>query len=114
MKAAGVPADQWTFTGPAKVTESQEEAVDAILGGRIQPGDVVVVRYEGPKGGPGMAAVRNGLIKAQAAGADTVLDGFHTSRRNESRIARGCIGNRGDSIQRGLPRCLRRSLVRVG
>ncbi|MCL2736571.1 MAG: dihydroxy-acid dehydratase [Propionibacteriaceae bacterium] len=54
VKTAGVPADQWIFTGPAKVTESQEEAVDAILNGRIQPGDVVVVRYEGPKGGPGM------------------------------------------------------------
>jgi len=54
VKTAGVPEDQWTFRGPAKVTESQEEAVEAILGGRIQPGDVVVVRYEGPKGGPGM------------------------------------------------------------
>jgi len=54
IKTAGVPEDQWTFTGPAKVTESQEEAVDAILHGRIQAGDVVVVRYEGPKGGPGM------------------------------------------------------------
>jgi dihydroxy-acid dehydratase len=54
VKTAGVPEDQWTFEGTAKVTESQEEAVDAILGGRIEPGDVVVVRYEGPKGGPGM------------------------------------------------------------
>jgi dihydroxy-acid dehydratase len=54
VKTAGVPADQWVFTGTAKVTESQEEAVDAILGGRIEAGDVVVVRYEGPKGGPGM------------------------------------------------------------
>ncbi|MCL2483115.1 MAG: dihydroxy-acid dehydratase, partial [Propionibacteriaceae bacterium] len=54
VKTAGVPAEQWQFTGPAKVTESQEEAVDAILHGRIQAGDVVVVRYEGPKGGPGM------------------------------------------------------------
>ncbi|MDR0415777.1 MAG: dihydroxy-acid dehydratase [Propionibacteriaceae bacterium] len=54
VKTAGVPAGQWTFTGRAKVTESQEEAVEAILGGRIEPGDVVVVRYEGPKGGPGM------------------------------------------------------------
>jgi dihydroxy-acid dehydratase len=54
VKTAGVPAQQWTFTGPAKVAESQEEAVESILGGRIQPGDVVVVRYEGPKGGPGM------------------------------------------------------------
>jgi dihydroxy-acid dehydratase len=54
VKTAGVPAEQWTFTGPAKVTESQEEAVAAILSGQIKPGDVVVVRYEGPKGGPGM------------------------------------------------------------
>ena len=54
VKTAGVPENQWTFTGPAKVTESQEEAVDAILHGRIEPGDIVIVRYEGPKGGPGM------------------------------------------------------------
>lgn len=54
VKTAGVPEDQWTFTGPAKVSESQEEAVDAILNGRIVAGDVVVVRYEGPQGGPGM------------------------------------------------------------
>jgi dihydroxy-acid dehydratase len=49
-----VPEHQWTFTGPAKVAESQEEAVEMILGGAIVEGDVVVVRYEGPKGGPGM------------------------------------------------------------
>ncbi|MDR0416580.1 MAG: dihydroxy-acid dehydratase [Propionibacteriaceae bacterium] len=54
VKTAGVPAEQWAFTGRAKVCESQEEAVEAILGGRIEAGDVVVVRYEGPKGGPGM------------------------------------------------------------
>ena len=54
VKTAGVPAAQWTFSGRAKVCESQEEAVAAILGGRIEPGDIVVVRYEGPKGGPGM------------------------------------------------------------
>ncbi len=54
VKSAGVPEDQWVFSGPAKVTESQEEACEAIINGRIQAGDVVVVRYEGPKGGPGM------------------------------------------------------------
>lgn len=54
VKTAGVPEEQWRFTGTAKVCESQEEAVEAILGGRIEPGDVVIVRYEGPKGGPGM------------------------------------------------------------
>lgn len=54
VKTAGVPDDQWTFRGPAKVHESQEDAIDAILGGMIVPGDLVVVRDEGPKGGPGM------------------------------------------------------------
>ncbi|HET6966387.1 MAG TPA: dihydroxy-acid dehydratase, partial [Acidimicrobiales bacterium] len=54
VKTAGVPDDQLVFRGPARVTESQEEAVDAILAGDVQPGDVVVVRYEGPRGGPGM------------------------------------------------------------
>jgi len=54
VKTAGVPEHQWTFRGPAKVAESQEEAVEMILGGKIVAGDCVVVRYEGPKGGPGM------------------------------------------------------------
>lgn len=54
VKTAGVEEELLTFTGPAKVFESQEEAVDGILNKRIEPGDVVVIRYEGPKGGPGM------------------------------------------------------------
>ena len=54
VKTAGVDADNLTFSGPARVCESQEAAVDAILMDRIQPGDVVLIRYEGPKGGPGM------------------------------------------------------------
>ncbi len=54
VKTAGVPEHQWSFRGPAKVAESQEQAVEMILGGRVVAGDVVVVRYEGPKGGPGM------------------------------------------------------------
>lgn len=54
VKTAGVPEHQWNFAGPAKVAESQEQAVEMILKGEIDAGDVVVVRYEGPKGGPGM------------------------------------------------------------
>jgi len=54
VKTAGVPEELHTFTGPAKVFESQEDAVEGILGGVISPGDVVVIRYEGPRGGPGM------------------------------------------------------------
>ncbi|MCF6388665.1 dihydroxy-acid dehydratase [Mycobacterium sp. MBM] len=54
VKTAGVDESIWKFCGPAVVLESQEDAVDAILNKRVQPGDVVVIRYEGPKGGPGM------------------------------------------------------------
>ncbi|MGH3313774.1 MAG: dihydroxy-acid dehydratase [Streptomyces sp.] len=54
VKTAGVDESILTFSGPAVVLESQEEAVDAILTKRVKEGDVVVIRYEGPKGGPGM------------------------------------------------------------
>ncbi len=54
VKTAGVDASNLTFRGPARVFESQDEAVKAILNKDIKAGDVVVIRYEGPKGGPGM------------------------------------------------------------
>ena len=54
VKTAGVPEECLTFRGPAKVFESQDDAVTAILAKQIVAGDVVVIRYEGPKGGPGM------------------------------------------------------------
>lgn len=54
VKTAGVDENLLTFAGPAVVVESQDEAVSAILGGRVTAGDVVLVRYEGPRGGPGM------------------------------------------------------------
>jgi dihydroxy-acid dehydratase len=54
VKTAGVPEELHEFTGPAKVFESQEDAVEGILGGAVSAGDVVVIRYEGPRGGPGM------------------------------------------------------------
>jgi dihydroxy-acid dehydratase len=54
VKTAGVDESILRFSGPAVVVESQEDAVDIILGGKVRPGDVVVIRYEGPRGGPGM------------------------------------------------------------
>lgn len=54
VKTAGVDESIWTFSGPAVVCESQDEAVEKILNKTIKEGDVVVIRYEGPKGGPGM------------------------------------------------------------
>lgn len=54
VKTAGVEKENLTFRGPAHVFESQEDAVNGILGGAVKAGEVVVIRYEGPKGGPGM------------------------------------------------------------
>jgi dihydroxy-acid dehydratase len=54
VKTAGVDKDNLTFTGPARIFESQDVAVEAILADEVQPGDVVIIRYEGPRGGPGM------------------------------------------------------------
>jgi len=54
VKTAGVDAASLVFAGTARIFESQDDAVEGILGDRIQPGDVVLIRYEGPKGGPGM------------------------------------------------------------
>jgi len=54
VKTAGVDKSILTFSGPAVVLESQDAAVEAILGDQVKPGDVVVIRYEGPRGGPGM------------------------------------------------------------
>jgi len=54
VKTGGVSAAMKQFSGPARIYESEEEAMAGIMAGQVQPGDVVVVRYEGPKGGPGM------------------------------------------------------------
>ncbi|MCM2494879.1 dihydroxy-acid dehydratase [Burkholderia glumae] len=54
VKTAGVDGGMLRFTGTARVFEGQEEAVEGILGGAVGPGDIVIVRYEGPRGGPGM------------------------------------------------------------
>ena len=54
VKTAGVDASILKFAGPARIFESQDDAVEAILGDKVKAGDVVVIRYEGPKGGPGM------------------------------------------------------------
>ncbi|MCK1814819.1 dihydroxy-acid dehydratase [Streptomyces sp. XM4011] len=75
VKTAGVDESIWTFTGPAVVVESQEQAVEAILGKRVKEGDVVVVRYEGPKGGPGMQEMLypTAFLKGRGLGAKCAL-----------------------------------------
>jgi len=71
LKTVGVDADMFRFRGPAKIYESQEEALKGILNHEVKDGDVVIIRYEGPKGGPGMqemlsptSAIRGAGIKA--------------------------------------------------
>lgn len=75
VKTAGVDESIWVFEGPARVFESQEEACDGILGGSVAAGDVVVIRYEGPKGGPGMQEMLypTSYIKARQLGAKCAL-----------------------------------------
>ncbi|MGH1525118.1 dihydroxy-acid dehydratase [Leifsonia sp. L25] len=75
VKTAGVDPSILMFSGPAVVVESQEEAVDAILTKRVQAGDVVVVRYEGPRGGPGMQEMLypTSFLKGRGLGAKCAL-----------------------------------------
>jgi dihydroxy-acid dehydratase len=75
IKTAGIPEDIWRFEGPALVVESQEEAVSVILTKQIQPGDVLVVRYEGPAGGPGMQEMLHptAFLKGAGLGAKCAL-----------------------------------------
>ncbi|WP_280401491.1 dihydroxy-acid dehydratase [Nocardia carnea] len=72
LKTAGIDEELFTFEGPAVVVESQEEAVSAILGKKIRPGDVVVVRYEGPAGGPGMQEMLHPTAFLKGAGLGKV------------------------------------------
>ena len=73
VKVAGIDFDR--FEGPARVFDGEDGAMEAILAGEIQPGDVVVIRYEGPKGGPGMREMLavTGAMKGAGRGADAAL-----------------------------------------
>ena len=73
VKTAGVPPEMRRFTGPAVVFDSQEEAFDGILSGKVRDGDVVVVRYEGPQGGPGMQEMLSPTAAIVGAGLKTAL-----------------------------------------
>lgn len=75
VKTAGVDESIFSFTGPARIYESQDAAVDAIIGDEVVEGDVVVVRYEGPKGGPGMQEMLypTSYIKSKGLGAKCAL-----------------------------------------
>jgi dihydroxy-acid dehydratase len=75
VKVAGLGADQRSFTGTARVFDGEDGAMAAILAGDIRPGTVLVIRYEGPKGGPGMREMLavTGALKGAGRGADCAL-----------------------------------------
>ena len=75
IKTAGVDKSIWKFSGPAKVFDSQEAACEGILGGKVKAGDVVVISYEGPKGGPGMQEMLypTSYIKSMHLGKECAL-----------------------------------------
>ena len=75
VKTAGVDESIWRFSGPAKVFQSQDDACEGILGGKVMSGDVVVITYEGPKGGPGMQEMLypTSYIKSRHLGKECAL-----------------------------------------
>lgn len=117
VKTAGVDESNWTFQGPARIFESQDSAVDAILNDQIQAGDMVVIRYEGPRGGPGMQEMLypTSYLKAKGLGKACALltdgrfsggtSGLSIGHASPEAAEGGAIGliEEGDSIEIDIP-----------
>ncbi len=117
VKTAGVDESNWRFTGRARVFESQDEAVNAILNDKIKAGDVVVIRYEGPKGGPGMQEMLypTSYLKSKGLGKDCALitdgrfsggtSGLSIGHASPEAAEGGAIGliEEGDTIDIDIP-----------
>ena len=101
VKTAGVDKQMLRHTGPAVIFESQEEACEGILAGKVKPGAVVVIRYEGPCGGPGMQEMLapTSYIKARPELANTVA--LITDGRFSGGTAGACIGHVSPEAARG-------------
>ncbi|MBC5735599.1 dihydroxy-acid dehydratase [Lawsonibacter faecis] len=119
VKRSAVAAEMMTHTGPARVFDSEEEAITAIYAGKIVAGDVVVIRYEGPKGGPGMREMLNPTSAIAGMGLDKevalITDGRFSGATRGASIGHVCpeaaqggvIGlvEEGDSISIDIPHC---------
>jgi dihydroxy-acid dehydratase len=117
VKTAGVDESQLTFQGRARVFESQDQAVEAILADKIVAGDVVVIRYEGPKGGPGMQEMLypTSYLKSKGLGKSCALftdgrfsggsSGLVIGHASPEAAEKGTIGlvREGDAIQIDIP-----------
>lgn len=118
VKTAGVDPANWVFEGVAHVTESQDEAVQHILDGLVKPGEVVIVRYEGPKGGPGMQEMLypTSYLKSKGLGKECALltdgrfsggtSGLSIGHVSPEAAAGGAIGlvENGDTIRIDIPK----------
>src|SRR5690606_20102419 len=117
VKTAGVDESILTFTGRARVFESQDSAVRAILGNQVVAGDVVVIRYEGPKGGPGMQEMLypTSYLKSKGLGKSCALltdgrfsggtSGLSIGHASPEAAEGGAIGlvEEGDTIEIDIP-----------
>ena len=118
VKTAGVDEENWGFAGKARVYESQDDAVAGILGGEVVAGDVVIVRYEGPKGGPGMQEMLypTSYLKSRGLGKDCALltdgrfsggtSGLSIGHASPEAADGGAIGlvENGDTIEIDIPK----------
>ena len=102
VKVGGVSAEMMTFSGPARIYESQDEALKGILAGEVQAGEVVVIRYEGPKGGPGMQEMLSptAAIMGQGLGDKVALV---TDGRFSGGTRGACIGHVSPEAAAGGP-----------
>ncbi|MFT7652724.1 MAG: dihydroxy-acid dehydratase, partial [Candidatus Azotimanducaceae bacterium] len=117
VKTSGVDESNWVFEGPAHICESQEGAVADVLGDKVSAGDVVIVRYEGPKGGPGMQEMLypTSYLKSKGLSADCALltdgrfsggtSGLAIGHASPKAAAGGAIGlvEQGDIVRIDIP-----------
>src|SRR5690625_1085181 len=117
VKTAGVDPDIWVFEGSARIFESQDDAVRGILADEVQPGEVVVIRYEGPRGGPGMQEMLypTSYLKSKGLGKQCALltdgrfsggtSGLSIGHASPEAAAGGTIGlvREGDRIRIDIP-----------
>ena len=102
VKAGAVDPSMMTFQGPARIYESQEDACEAILGGQVKEGDVVVIRYEGPRGGPGMQEMLAPTANIVGMGLGTRV-ALITDGRFSGGTRGACIGHVSPEAAEGGP-----------
>jgi len=102
IKVAALPKEMWRFEGSARVFDREEEAVEAIRGGGIEEGDFIIIRYEGPKGGPGMREMLTATVALVGSGLDRGV-ALATDGRFSGATRGPCIGHISPEAAEGGP-----------